>query len=38
LVREGSVEACSELLAAVLAEHPQFTGLLTVTRDGALAL
>ena len=36
LVREGSVEACSELLAAVLAEHPQFTGLLTVTRDGAL--
>jgi diguanylate cyclase (GGDEF)-like protein len=36
LVREGTVEACSELLAAVLAEHPQFTGLLTVTRDGAL--
>lgn len=36
MLREGSVAACSELLAAVLDEHPQYTGLLTVTADGAL--
>lgn len=36
LVREGDKAMCSDFLAAVLKEHPQYTGLLTILPDGRL--
>ncbi len=36
LVGDGDKAACSEFLAAVLKEHPQYTGLLTILPDGRL--
>lgn len=36
LVEGADKAACSEFLAAVLKEHPQYTGLLTILPDGRL--